>query len=82
MKLKIILTEIFSTTIALAGVIVLVGTFFPLINPTQYWKNAKSSEVSPYRYYYGVVGASVAFASAWFLNKRAIKARGRNNKPT
>lgn len=74
-KIRVIVTEIIATSLAMFGVIVLVFSFFPIINPSHYKVGNQNSDFGISRYASGAVAAGALFWFSSRFNKRAVLLR-------
>jgi hypothetical protein len=78
MKIRyiIVINEVISVVLAMLGVIILIFSFFPLINPSHYNVANQEIESGVWRYICGAILAFVFLFISLKINKRSIALRG------
>lgn len=71
-KTRVVVTEIIASSLAMFGIIVLICSFFPIINPSHYEVTFEYNEFGISRY---ILGGVLTGALFWFANRFNRKAR-------
>ena len=74
-EMKKLVTEACGAALMTIGAFVLVATYFPLLNPTQYRLNSDGSESLVLRYVIGTAISLATLACSWKCNRHAKRAR-------
>ena len=69
--MRSIITEACGAALMTLGAVVLVATYFPLLNPTQYKLNSNGSESLALRYVVGTAISLATLACSWKCNRHA-----------
>lgn len=65
--------EILATVSAMVGAVLLVFTYYPIINPTQYRIDNHRETAPESRYVLGTPVAFLILSGAWYLNRKTQK---------